>query len=1092
MLISLAGDPAAAVSSRDTVRPNQAGSPGNWLSFPFEASHRVYGECRVLIADPVVFPEVSHLLSTVAGLAALRIEHLQLSGIQAIPGRVPDGSGTTPAAGPSAAGATGQVAQSPRRAGPPRRDDEDATAAKAAFEVSENLYQLIALYSSDSIWAMDANLKFTYLSPSTERLFGFTIQEWETLAWDKFVHPKDLDAVNQIYSGLTDGSERASQSAVIRVFHKNGREMWVEFTASPVHDRTGQLQAVVGVTRDITNRKQTEIALEQRVLALTQPLDDPRGLAFEDLFNIDEIQALQDEFAAATGVASIITSPDGTPITKPSQFTRLCSEIIRKTGKGCANCYQSDAIIGAPKPDGPLVQPCLSGGLWDAGASISVGGRHIANWLIGQVRDETQTEDAMLAYARVIGADEREMLTAFREVPSMSRKQFEQVAQALVTLANQLSTMAYQNVLQARFISERKQVEEQLRASELAHRSLIVAMPDVVMRYDREGRHLFVSDNVGDFADYRAEDFLGKTHREMGFPEEMCEFWERHLKIAFETGQPVESEFEIPGTTVILNWRVVPEKDEEGNVQSLLSLARDVTAQRQAERDYQLLFREMSEGFVLLDVVKDETGKPVDFSFLALNPSFERMTGIYSTDIAGKSMREVVSAKEQANVDVLVRVTQTGIPEKFTSENLELGTYFEVTAFRPVPGQVACILMDVTARKRAEADRLKMERQIQHAQKLESLGVLAGGIAHDFNNILFAILGNSSLALETLAADHPARSMIEEIAISGERASGLVRQILTFARRTERQRNNLDIVPLVKEVTKLMRATLPSNVVIHLELGTEHTAIFADTSEIHQILMNLCTNAGYVMQAEGGSLILRLHNHCPAKPLLTESIQPRADRYYLIEVQDTGPGIPPDIQERMFDPFYTTKPVGEGTGMGLALVQSITTELGGWIEVETAIGSGTTIRVYLPFAEKSDTTQQLARRRELPTGSEHVLVVDDEHTIASLLNRYLQKLGYQVSMFTSSLEAAAQFTAHPDDFDLAILDQTMPDLTGKDLAARFRQLRPDLPIIIATGYSSTFSADQAEELGIRHYLDKPVVLSDLAVIVREALDTPGA
>ncbi len=219
---------------------------------------------------------------------------------------------------------------------------------------------------------------------------------------------------------------------------------------------------LVGVGIDITERKRAEKALEKRIVALTQPLDDVDGLMLEELFNLDDIQRLQDEFARATGVASIITQPDGTPITAPSQFRRLCMDIIRKSDKGCANCFKSDATLGRFSPDGPIVQPCMSGGLWDAGASISVGGKHIANWLIGQVRDSTQSEEGMREYARAIEADEDAVAAAFHEVPVMAREQFECVTQALFTLAQQLSTTAYQNVQQARFITERKQAELEL------------------------------------------------------------------------------------------------------------------------------------------------------------------------------------------------------------------------------------------------------------------------------------------------------------------------------------------------------------------------------------------------------------------------------------------------------------------------------------------------------------------------------------------------------------------------------------------------------------------------------------------------------
>jgi PAS domain S-box-containing protein len=248
-------------------------------------------------------------------------------------------------------------------------------------------------------------------------------------------------------------------------------EEWIPFKSSggayfdtlktPYYGPDGELLGLIGVSRDITERKRMSEALEKRLVALTRPLDAAGNIEFEELFDVEEIQKLQDQFAEATGVASIITHVDGTPITNPSNFCRLCEHIIRRTEKGLKNCYYSDSIIGSHSSEGPIVQQCLSGGLWDAGASISVAGRHIANWLIGQVRDETQKETEMRAYAEEIGADEITFMEAFHEVPSMSQDQFRKVARALFTLAGQLSSMAYQNIQQARFITELKRAEEE-------------------------------------------------------------------------------------------------------------------------------------------------------------------------------------------------------------------------------------------------------------------------------------------------------------------------------------------------------------------------------------------------------------------------------------------------------------------------------------------------------------------------------------------------------------------------------------------------------------------------------------------------------
>ena len=368
----------------------------------------------------------------------------------------------------------------------------------------------------------------------------------------------------------------------------------VEVASSSIH--IGERNLLHSIVHDITDRKRAEELVEKRILALTQPMEDG-PVAFEALFNLEEIQRIQDEFAAATGVASIITHPDGTPLTRPSRFTHLCSEIIRKTEQGCSNCFRSDAAIGRFHPDGPIVQPCLSGGLWDAGASITVGGHHIANWLIGQVRNESQTEDHMRAYARTIGADETTFLQAFYAVPAMSQERFEQIARALFTLSRQLSTTAYQNIQQARFISERKRVEEALKESEENFRSLAESSTDYIMRYDRQYRHTYMNPAGLKVAGLAAADLIGKTHRESGFPEHLCRLWEERIESVFETAQASHLEFEWTGAAgpAVLDLLFTPEFDAAGRVHSVLGVSRDITERKRAEEERRRLAERMSQ-----------------------------------------------------------------------------------------------------------------------------------------------------------------------------------------------------------------------------------------------------------------------------------------------------------------------------------------------------------------------------------------------------------------------------------------------------------------------------------------------------------------
>ena len=305
---------------------------------------------------------------------------------------------------------------------------------------------------------------------------------WETPWWAHSQEQKDW-----LREAIREAAGGKRVCAEVNNIGADGCIHDVDFSLSPVRDDKGHVTFLVAEGIDVTERKRAEKALEKRVVALTQPLGDTGELLFDELFNLEDIQHLQDEFSLATGVASIITRTDGEPITAPSNFCRLCNDIIRKTKKGCENCYKSDAALGRYNPDGPIIQPCMSGGLWDAGAAITVGGEHIANWLIGQVRDDTQSEERMREYARCIEANEDEVVAAFREVPSMSHAQFEKVAHALFTLANQLSTTAYQNVQQARFIAERRSAEEELHHLQNYLANIINSMPSVLVGVDADG-----------------------------------------------------------------------------------------------------------------------------------------------------------------------------------------------------------------------------------------------------------------------------------------------------------------------------------------------------------------------------------------------------------------------------------------------------------------------------------------------------------------------------------------------------------------------------------------------------------------------------
>jgi PAS domain S-box-containing protein len=382
----------------------------------------------------------------------------------------------------------------------------------------------------------------------------------------------------------------------------------------------------------------------------------------------------------------------------------------------------------------------------------------------------------------------------------------------------------------------------------------------------------------------------------------------------------------------------------------------------------------------------------------------------------------------------------------------------------------------------------KLEAQLQRAQKMEAIGTLAGGIAHDFNNILAAIIGYTEIANLQVDKGSQAKTSLEKVLEAGERAKSLVAQILSFSRQSEEGQKPIQISPVVEEVLKLLRASLPTTVKICRHIEADKAIVEADPTKIHQILMNLCTNAHYAMRDKGGVLEVTL---VPVE-LGADEVASYHDlipgSYVKLSVSDTGCGMTQSTVDRIFDPYFTTKEKGKGTGLGLAVVQRIVKGYDGAITVQSEPEKGTTFDIYLPRVELEKNVPEADTIRPLSTGKERILYVDDEAALADMGKQMLEYLGYEVVTRTSSVEALELFRRHPDRFDLIITDMTMPNMTGLDLSQELMRINPDIPIILCTGFSHQISKDKAKMARIRELVMKPVLLEDLAGAVRRALD----
>jgi len=637
-------------------------------------------------------------------------------------------------------------------------------------------------------------------------------------------------------------------------------------------------------------------------------------------------------------------------------------------------------------------------------------------------------------------------------------------------------------------ITDRKQAEEALRNERDLIERIMETSPAGITRVDANGHIVYANklaetilglqlseavERTYNDPEWKITDFAGKS-----FPKEKLPFY-----IVKQTCKPVynvQHSIELPDSRrVLLSINATPFLNISGEFEGMVATIEDITEKYTAEQNYQMLFREMLDGFALHEIICDDTGNPVNYRFLTVNPAFERLTGLSGESLIGKTVLEAIPETEPYWIKKYGQVALTGKPIFFENYSQGIGRYFQVTAFRPAPKQFACIFSDVTERK-------KIEAQLQQAQKMESIGTLAGGIAHDFNNILSSIIGFTELALDDVSKGTPLEDNLQEVYTAGKRAKDLVKQILAFARQADQERKPIQVDTIAQEALKLIRSTIPTSIKIKQTIES-NSLIMGNPIQIHQLFMNLCTNAAQAIEDAGGILDVDLKDVTLGNESSLTQFDLKPGNYVKITVSDTGPGIAPNIIGSIFEPYFTTKGVGKGTGMGLSVVQGIVETHGGKITVDSELGQGTVFSIYLPITQKSEDWRPYEEEKP-PSGTERILFVDDELPIAKMGSQILERLGYQVAVRTSSIEAMELFRSKPNHFDLVITDMTMPNMSGDKLAIELMNIRPDIPVILCTGYSKKISDVTASEIGIKAFAYKPIEKADLAKTVRKVLD----
>lgn len=650
-------------------------------------------------------------------------------------------------------------------------------------------------------------------------------------------------------------------------------------------------------------------------------------------------------------------------------------------------------------------------------------------------------------------------------------------------------------------ITERKQAEEILRASEEDLRESQRIAHVGSWRLDLATNHVVWSDEL-----YKMYGF-DPTQAPPPFTEHQKLFtpdsWHKlatALQKTRDTGSPYDLELETLRVDGSRGWMWVHGMsvlDTNGSTIGLRGVAQDITERKQAAER----IRESNE---YLENLINNANVPIvvwnlQFEITRFNHAFEELTGRNSPEVLGKTVEILFPPEQTTKTMTLLEGTLKGEPLKhieISIQHLDGSTrtvlWNSATIFGPdriTPLTVIAQGYDITERKQAEEEKAKLSAQLQQAQKMEAIGTLAGGIAHDFNNILGAIMGYAELAQDDSSPGSLVCDDIDQIIKASNRAKDLVQQILAFSRQTETDHIPLQPGIIVKEALKMLRSSLPTTIEIKQNIDPEAGMIHADPSQIHQLMVNLCTNAFHAMEELGGTLTISLQKIIVSLKDLSSEPQVEPGNFIELSVEDTGTGIAPEIQEKIFDPFFTTKEVGKGTGMGLAIIHGIVKSYKGFVTCQSEPGKGTIFKLYLPIIE--DLVSCEIENVVLNTtniGNERILFIDDDELMAAMGQRILERQGYLVTVKKNSIEALNTFQNQPDEFDLVITDQTMPGMTGFDLARRILQIRPQMPIILCTGYSSLITEDKVKAAGIKGFAYKPLAKKNISELIRKVLD----
>ena len=650
-----------------------------------------------------------------------------------------------------------------------------------------------------------------------------------------------------------------------------------------------------------------------------------------------------------------------------------------------------------------------------------------------------------------------------------------------------------------KMLTTRKQAEYALEKTKDQYRLLVENQTDMIVKFDREGLFQFVSPSYCRTFGKTRKELFGKSFIPLVHKDDQ-EKVKQAIKAIFLP--PYTAHLEERALTkdgfrwqAWLNTAIL---NKDNQVEAIIAVGRDINDQKKIElalKKSEKQFRDLFNSITDLIYTQDMEGR-----FTSVNPAMQRLFGYDMDEFIGHSAIEFMKPEFQSEFagryleKIKEQEVHEGISCYFKKDREKIYIEYKSSLVKPDGGEpyISGIGRDVTEKFLSKRKVKQLQGQVIQAQKMESIGTLAGGIAHDFNNILFPILGYAEMLLEDAPENTPLQAGLNGIYKSALRAKDLVKQILTFSRQESRELTLMKMQPIIKESLKLIRSTIPATIEIKQDINDDCGVIKADPTQIHQIVMNLSTNAYHAMEETGGELKVSLKEIELGKSdlinfdLINPDMAPGPCA--CLTIADTGIGMDKNLIEKIFDPFFTTKEIGKGTGMGLSVVHGIVKNMNGDIQVVSRPGKGTKFNVFFPLEKSFFEEQKFQTEKPIQGGKERILLVDDEEAILTMERRLLERLGYQVTCRTSSFEALEAFNAKPDKFDLVITDMAMPNMSGDKLSAELIKIRVDIPVLLCTGFSEAMSEEKAESIGIKGFLLKPIVMKDLDRKIREVLD----